>query len=263
MRSLAMLVLAGALGLLLVPSASAIRFTDDSFVVPVGMVGEEYSHQFEGDAGCGPELPYQFRVLGGALPPGLSLLDDGLLTGIPTRPGSWSFWLELSDEDPPSEPWCTPRKSQRLFTVDIVAALAITTTSAPPASVATWYSLALNAEGGGGTRKWSIASGQLPPGLTLNSSTGAITGSPTAAGVYEFRVRVSDGSRLSSRHFIFPVREPLPAHARKVPSAEVGVPIAPVKPVATGGFGPQAWQSEGTLPSGLTLDTRTGAITGT
>jgi Putative Ig domain len=263
MRLVRTLALAAAVGLLLVPSASAIRFTDDSYLIPVGTVGEEYSHQFKGDAGCGPALPYQFRVLGGALPPGLTLLDDGLLTGIPTRPGSWSFWLELSDEDPPAEPWCTPRKSQRLFTVDVVTALAITTTSAPPATIDTPYSLALRAAGGGGGRTWSIASGQLPPGLALNSSTGAITGSPTADGVYEFRVRVSDGSRLGTRQLTIPVREPLLVQRPSVPPAEVGVPITPLKVVATGGFATKTWRLEGSPPPGLTLDPRTGAITGT
>src|SRR5262249_5289048 len=119
MRFVGMLVLAVALGLLLVPSASAIRFTDDSYLVPEGVVGQDYFHWFKGDGGCGPALPYQFRVLSGALPPGLSLLDDGELVGIPTQSGSWSFWLELSDEDPPSEPWCIPRKSERAFTVNI------------------------------------------------------------------------------------------------------------------------------------------------
>jgi hypothetical protein len=263
MRFVGTLVLAAALGLLLVSGASALRFTDDSFVVPVGTVGEEYGHQFEGDGGCGPALPYQFRLLGGALPPGLTLLDDGLLTGVPTRVGSWSFWLELSDQDPPSEPWCVPRKSQRLFTVDVVAALAITTNSAPPATIGTPYSLAVSAGGGAGTRKWSIASGQLPPGLTLNASTGAITGTPTLAGVYEFRLRVSDGSRLGTRQFTIPVREPLVAHAPGVPPAEVAVPITALKLVATGGFGTKTWQLEGSLPAGLTFDARNGAITGT
>jgi Putative Ig domain len=263
MRFARTLVVVAALGLLLVPGASALGFTDDSFLVPVGTVGEDYNHQFNGRAGCGPALPYRFRVLGGELPPGLILLDDGLLTGIPTRAGSWSFWLELSDEDPPSEPWCLPRKSQRLFTVDVVAALTITTNSAPPATVGASYSLPLSAEGGKSARTWSIASGHLPPGLTLNPSTGAITGAPTASGVYEFRVRVSDGSRLATRQLTVPVREPLVAQVTTMPHAEVGVPIAAIQAVAAGGFGTKAWQLEGSLPRGLTLDARMGAITGT
>ena len=107
------------LALVIVPSAAAIRFTDDSYVIPAGVVGSPYSHQFNGDGGCGPALPYQFRILSGALPPGLSLASSGLVSGTPRQAGSWSFWLELSDEDPPSAAWCTPRKSERNFTIEV------------------------------------------------------------------------------------------------------------------------------------------------
>jgi large repetitive protein len=262
MRLLAMLVLAAALGLVFAPGASAIRFTDESFFVPQGVVGRDYGHQFEGEGGCGPLLPYQFRVLSGELPPGLSLRSDGLLVGIPRQAGSWSFWLELSDEDPPSEPWCFPRKSERRFTVDIVAGFVVTTASAPPGTVGTPYSLPLKAEGGG-TGTWSVASGQLPPGLTLNSSTGMLAGTPTAAGAYQFRVRVSDDSRSASKQFTVLVRQPLAVQAPTVPAAEVGVRMVAVRLGSTGGFGAKAWRLEGSLPRGLTFDAANGAITGT
>jgi hypothetical protein len=107
------------LALVVVPSALALRFTDDSYQVPTGVVGSYYSHQFSGDGGCGPALPYQFRTLSGGLPPGLTLASDGLVSGVPTREGSWSFWLELSDQDPPSASWCRPAQSQREFTIAI------------------------------------------------------------------------------------------------------------------------------------------------
>lgn len=107
------------LALVFVPSAFAIRFTDDSFQVPRGAVGSFYSHQFRGEGGCGPALPHQFRILSGGLPPGLTLASDGLVSGVPTRGGNFSFWLELSDQDPPSAPWCVPKRSERLFTIDV------------------------------------------------------------------------------------------------------------------------------------------------
>ena len=107
------------LALVFVPSALAIRFTDDSFQVPKAAVGSYYTHQFRGEGGCGPALPYQFRILSGGLPPGLTLAPDGFVSGVPTRGGNFSFWLELSDQDPPSATWCVPKKSERLFTIDV------------------------------------------------------------------------------------------------------------------------------------------------
>src|SRR5581483_8142878 len=108
-----------AVALVAAPAALAIRFTDDSYLVPTGVVGQPYAHQLRGNGGCGPAFPYQFRVLSGSLPPGLSLSQDGLVSGTPTQAGSWSFWLELSDQDPPSAAWCRPAKSQREFTIAV------------------------------------------------------------------------------------------------------------------------------------------------
>jgi hypothetical protein len=105
--------------LVVVPSAMAIRFTDDSYQVPNGAVGSRYFHQFKGDGGCGPALPYQFSILNGSVPPGLSLASNGVVSGTPTQQGSWSFWVELSDQDPPSASWCIPKKSQREFTINV------------------------------------------------------------------------------------------------------------------------------------------------
>jgi hypothetical protein len=69
--------------------------------------------------------------------------------------------------------------------------LTITTASLPGGIQNVAYSATLAANGGTTPYTWSIASG-LPPGLTLNSSTGAITGTPTAVGTYNFTTQVTD-----------------------------------------------------------------------
>jgi hypothetical protein len=113
------LVVVSAIALVVVPSAWALRFTDQSRLIPDGAVGSRYFHQFEGAGGCGPALPYQFRVLNGSLPPGLTLSASGLISGTPTQGGNWSFWVELSDQDPPSADWCRPMKSEEEFTINV------------------------------------------------------------------------------------------------------------------------------------------------
>lgn len=71
--------------------------------------------------------------------------------------------------------------------------LTITTATPMPAgTTSSAYSQTLAVTGGTGTKTWSIVSGALPAGLTLNASTGAITGTPTAAGTSTFTVKVVD-----------------------------------------------------------------------
>ncbi|MDI3297628.1 MAG: putative Ig domain-containing protein [Bacillota bacterium] len=70
----------------------------------------------------------------------------------------------------------------------------ITTTSLPDGQVGQPYSATLQATGGTPPYAWSVASGSLPDGLTLDSSTGAIGGTPTAAGSFTFAVQVADSA---------------------------------------------------------------------
>ena len=74
------------------------------------------------------------------------------------------------------------------------APLSITTASLPNGTVGAAYSATLAATGGTGPYSWSIVSGSLPSGLTLNAATGAISGTPTAAATSNFTVQVSDSA---------------------------------------------------------------------
>src|ERR1019366_7638125 len=69
-------------------------------------------------------------------------------------------------------------------TIALIPSVQITTSSLPGGTAGTAYSAALSATGGVTPYTWSIASGQLPSGTTLSTSTGAISGTPTTAGSY-------------------------------------------------------------------------------
>jgi hypothetical protein len=262
MRFTKILVLVVLGALVIAPAALAIRFTDDSFNTPTGETGKAYSFQFHGAGGCGPALPYQYRVLSGALPPGLSLASSGLISGTPTQGGGWSFWVELSDENPPSASWCVPATAQREFSISVVQGLNIKQNALSPK--ATFlnepYSFQLSADGGG-SQVWSVKSGSLPAGMGLSSS-GLISGTPTATGDFTFVVQVTDTNRTDTETYTLAVVERLKITAPPSPAGEVGVPLV-LGLKSTGGRPAVTWSlAQGALPTGLALNPATGEITG-
>src|SRR2546423_10381602 len=113
MRFTRTVLLVSLLALVVVPAALAIRFTDDSYNFPTATVGQGYSKQLNGAGGCGPALPYQYTLINGSLPAGLSLSFSGLVGGTPSQAGNYSFWVNLSDPNPPEAHWCGPAQATR------------------------------------------------------------------------------------------------------------------------------------------------------
>ena len=78
---------------------------------------------------------------------------------------------------------------------NIVGAVQISCTPLPNGTECITYSAdTFSVEGGTAPFTWSVSAGTLPPGLTLAPSTGAITGTPTAAGTFNFTVTVVDST---------------------------------------------------------------------
>jgi hypothetical protein len=87
----------------------------------------------------------------------------------------------------------TDAAGDRLPIVDTsVPPPAITTTTLPYMSYHGPYTAQLAASGGSGAYTWSVSAGSLPSGLTLNASTGAISGTPTNLNPKNFTITVSD-----------------------------------------------------------------------
>jgi uncharacterized repeat protein (TIGR02543 family) len=155
--------------------------------------------------------------------------------------------------------------------------LTITTDSLPDGTVDTGYgSQALAATGGIGDYTWAITSGDLPGGLTLEGSTGTISGTPHAAGTFRFTVQVTDNATFTDTQELSitvakapPVETPPTISIgtphgdgpSTLPDGTAGTPYD-ADPTVTGGGGPYHWSADD-LPPGMTIDPDTGHIGGT
>lgn len=153
-----------------------------------------------------------------------------------------------------------------LLTISPVFAVpTIIPTTLPNGRVNVSYSAVLTAFGVTGSATWHVASGSLPPGLTLNANTGVISGTPTTANSYFFIVDVTDDDGTSPQQgFNITITEPpLIFSTTTLPQATEGSAFSRVLSV-TGGTQPYTWAlSSGTLPTGITLDPTNGYLTGT
>lgn len=73
------------------------------------------------------------------------------------------------------------------------------------------FSMPLTVSGGTAPYSWNLVSGSLPTGLSLGSTTGVITGTPTATGTFNFFYKVSDAAGLNATTTSQINVKPLPA----------------------------------------------------
>ncbi|MGD0733388.1 MAG: putative Ig domain-containing protein, partial [Terracidiphilus sp.] len=198
----------------------------------------------------GGTAPYSFSIVG-TLPTGLTLnTSTGAVTGTPTTAGS--FTVEVTDALGYSSTSCT---------ITINGPLSVTCAAVTTGDVGVPFNSGpMTITGGTAPYSFSIV-GTLPTGLTLNTSTGAVTGTPTTAGT--FTVRVTDATGNSSTSCIITINGPLSVTCAAIDTGDVGVPFNSGPMTVTGGTAPYTFSILGVLPAGLTLNTSTGAVTGT
>ncbi len=146
-------------------------------------VGKNYNRTLTTIGGI---APYSFHVIGGALPDGLVLSTNGIISGVPTTTGAYSFTIEVLDAYAcPVDQNCT---------LDVVTCPYVTLRPATlvAGAAAVNYSQSVNASGGVSPYSYA-ASGSLPGGLVL-SSNGIISGMPTNLGSFSFTVTATDAN---------------------------------------------------------------------
>lgn len=232
-------------------NAAAPTIVTSTFL-PSGQVGVAYLQSIAATGGSGS---YNWTLSGGGLPPGLSLFSgtqSASISGTPSTAGSFSFTLTVTDSAGYSD--------FRTFGVDIApAALAITTTVLQDGFVGQPYTRSVATSGGGGTFVWSIASGSLPPGLSLLAATpdAQIDGTPTVAGNFNFTLQVTDtfgGADSQAFSLTIAAPPPLAVVTAAMPSAILGQGYAELITAAGGSQTGYTWSLIlGTLPAGVSL----------
>ena len=205
------------------------------------------------------------------LPVGLTMnAATGVITGVPTVTGTLTTPLVTATDDNSQEDYVT-------FSWVINKLPTITTpgTTTTPGSVA--FTKTYTAASGTLPYTWSWSGvpsatwpAGTPPGLTMNPTTGTVSGTPNVAGTGTQKVTltVTDkfGQAVSTAAFTWTVA-PLAVNAFTVPTtattSRVGTAINPITVTASGGIPPYvSWSATG-LPNGISIDPSTGVISGT
>jgi uncharacterized repeat protein (TIGR03803 family) len=209
-----------------------------------------------GLSATGGATPYTWGY-SGAFPAGL-VVDSttGVVTGTPKQFGVYQVTFGVQDSSAPPQITTTTLK----LTIDSGLSLI---GSLNNGVVGTAYNVTATATGGLGPYKWSLTSGKLPDGLTLNTTTGVISGTPNVADNYAFVLSVSDSEGTpATATQSYTISTAVPPLAIEASHFDCTVQISCAGSFnATGGTPPYTWVTipdpSGAIfdnfPSGLTL----------
>jgi len=219
-----------------------------------GTTGTYYSQTLTATSGV---TPHSWSLDSGSLPAGLSLSATGVISGTPVSYGTSSFTVRVTDA-------VSSTATKTLSLTINGSPLTITTYYLASGVTGTYYSKTLAASGGALPYSWSIASGSLPAGLSLSSSTGVISGTLVSAGTSTFVAQVTDAvsSTATKTLSISVISIPPTITTSSLASGTTGTYYSQTL-AASGGVTPYSWSLDsGSLPAGLSLSA-TGVISGT
>jgi hypothetical protein len=176
----------------------------------------------QGVTATGGVPPYAWSLASGTLPAGLTLsASSGAITGTPTTAATANFTVQVTDS--------AKATATLSLSIVVVSALKVTATALPAATVGVAYTASpLTASGGTPPYSYSLSSTNTngtvisSDGLTINPTTGAISGTPTATGQFTLTPVVADSSAPEQ---MFALNLPLTVNAPAPPSVTLtGVP---------------------------------------
>ena len=240
--------------LVLSPGLSAANLMITSSALPAGMTGTAYSFQLTATGGTPPYTWYGDFVV-----PGITLNQTGLLSGIPTKVGTYSLPITVVDSA------MDAAQSTLQLSVGPCVPTIINTSPLPGGDLNIHYSVSLIGSGCSGGYQYSVQPdpfvlSALPQGLSL--ANGIISGFPQQTGTFSFTITITDSAKDSAIYPFSLTINPLPqiTTPATLPSGSVGSPYS-LTIQASGGTPPYIF-SMNQNPPGLTL-TPAGVLSGT
>ena len=247
-----------------IESIADVIATQDIAITPIQVTasggGGAYTYSIESDPSTGS---------------GLSIDTNGRITGTPTQTGTFTLTVAVRDG---AGSRYLPTQVSRPFTMRVKPPVTVSAIDNITVTQNTAITpIQVSASGGQTSYTYSLSSNPAGSGLSINSSSGQITGTPTQRGSFTLTVTVTDAhGRTGTRSFSMTVNAPRPVStpltiaeisdiAVKISGVQTNSPITPIQVSASGGQTPYTYalSSNPATGSGLSINSSSGQITGT
>jgi len=236
----------------------ASKLKIETACLPAGRIRHPYNLALQRSGGISP---YNWFLVNGAVPAGISLAPQGILSGTPTETGMFWCTIGLASGD--------AQVAQQFYNWQIQPvpeALAFDTVMLPDGTAGKHYETRIVVRGGVAPHTWTIITGAPPAGIALMPETGLLGGFPIETGTFPIVCHVSDQTGNSiDRSFsihVAPADSGLRFVTDILPPAALDMAYSEQIQVI-GGATPYHWQIvSGSLPPGMNFGTNSGSVFG-